>query len=127
MSPSADRGFTLLEILASIAILAIVLTALFRLHLQTLSMGTDAGFYAKAPLLAQEKIAQIEAEGIEQPRSDSGDFGEDFPRYRWESEIVEPESADFETTFERLRRIEVRILDAESRRAFALRTYRILN
>ncbi len=127
MSPSGNRGFTLLEILAAIAILAIVLTALFRLHLQTLAMGADASFYAQAPLLAREKIAQIEAEGIEQARSDSGDFGDEFPRYRWESEVAEAESAEFETAAERLRRIEVRILDTVDRRAFALRTYRFVN
>ena len=126
MSPSGNKGFTLLEILAAIAILAIVLTALFRLHLQTLAMGIDAGFYAAAPLLAREKIAQIETEGVEQPRSDAGDFGDDFPQYRWEAEVSETESADFETAAERLRRIEVRILDAEDRRTFALRTYRIV-
>ena len=127
MSPSGNRGFTLLEILAAIAILAIVLTALFRLHLQTLAMGIDAGFYTTAPLLAREKIAQIEVEGIEQPRTDAGDFGDDFPRYRWESEVSETDSAEFETAAERLRQIEVRILDAEDRRTFTLRAYRIVN
>jgi general secretion pathway protein I len=127
MSPSGNRGFTLLEILAAIAILAIVLTALFRLHLQTLAMGADASFYAAAPLLAREKIAQIESEGIEQPRSDSGDFGDEFPRYRWESDVTETESAEFETAAERLRRIEVRILDTEDRRSFTLQTYRFVN
>jgi general secretion pathway protein I len=127
MSLSADKGFTLLEILAAIAILAIVLTALFRLHLQTLAMGADANFYTAAPLLAQEKIAQIETEGVEQTGSDSGDFGDDFPRYRWESEVTETESDEFEAAAESLRRIEVRILDAENQRTFSLRTYRIVN
>jgi general secretion pathway protein I len=126
MSPFGNKGFTLLEILSAIAILAIVLTALFRLHLQTLDMGTDARFYATAPLLAQEKIAQIEAAGGQQARTDSGDFGEEFPRYRWQTDVAETESLAFEKAAALLRRIEVKIIDQQDQRTFTLRTYRYL-
>ena len=124
MSLSGHKGFTLLEILAAIAVLGIVLTALFRLHLQTLSMGTDARFYAAAPLLAQEKIARIETEGLEQVRFDSGDFDAEYSRYRWEAQVAETDSVEFEKAAALLRRIEVNIVDQQNQRTFTLRTYR---
>ncbi len=124
MPPSGEQGFTLLEILAAVAILAIVLTALFRLHLQTLSMGADSRFYAIAPLLAQGKIAEIEAEGVDQVRSDSGSFDEPFDRYRWEAAISEIESAEFEELAERLHRIDLTIVDNAAEKTSTLRAYR---
>ena len=123
-SPTSRSGFTLLEILAAIAILAVVLTALFGLHLQTLSMAADTRFYAVAPLLAQKKMAEIQIEGAEQIRTDSGDFGEAFPRYRWEAEVSDTESIEFEAAAEVLRRIDVKILDDSDQNTYALRTYR---
>jgi len=126
MSPSGDHGFTLLEILAAVAILAIVLTALFRLHLQTLSMGADSRFYSIAPLLAQGKIAEIETEGIDQVRSDSGSFDDPFDRYRWEAAVSETESAEFDELAKRLRRIDLTVLDDANGKTYTLRTYRYL-
>ena len=126
MSRSGNKGFTLLEIMAAMAIIAIVLTALFRLHLQTLSMGADTRFYTLAPLLAQQKIAQIEAEGVEQGRSETGDFGEEFPRYRWEAEVAETDSVEFEKAMERIRRIEVRVFDETGGSSYSLRAYRYI-
>ena len=123
MSPSDDAGFTLLEILAAVAILAIVLTALFRLHLQTLSMGADARFYSIAPLLAQKKLAEIGVDGFDQPGVDSGDFGEAFERYHWEVTITESESAEFEELADKLLRIDLEVVDDAGENAYALRTY----
>ncbi|MCF8051900.1 MAG: prepilin-type N-terminal cleavage/methylation domain-containing protein [Desulfobacterales bacterium] len=126
MSPSGDHGFTLLEILAAVAILAIVLTALFRLHLQTLSMGADSRFYSIAPLLAQGKIAEIETEGIDQVRSDSGSFDDPFDRYRWEAAVSETESAEFDELTKMLRRIDLTVVDDANGSTYTLRTYRYL-
>lgn len=123
MSPFRAKGFTLLEILAAIAILAIVLTALFRLHLQTLSMGADARFYSVAPLLAQKKIAELQVEGLQQIRTDAGDFGDEFPRYRWEAAVFEVESDEFDEVAKMLRGVEVRVFDQAEETSYRLRSY----
>ncbi|MDD4463956.1 MAG: type II secretion system protein, partial [Desulfobacterales bacterium] len=53
-------GFTLLVIMVALGILAIVLTAVLRMHSQTLFVDRQAKFNTIAVLLAQEKLAQIE-------------------------------------------------------------------
>ena len=51
-------GFTLLEVMVSVAIMSIVLVSVYRLHSQSLTMNTEARFYTQAPMLAQSKLAE---------------------------------------------------------------------
>jgi len=53
-------GFTLLETMVAVSIIAIVLVSIYKLHIQTISMNITAKFYATAPFLAQEKISELE-------------------------------------------------------------------
>ena len=78
-----DSGFTLLEIMVALSIIAIVLVSVYKMQAQTISMNYEARFYATAPLLAQLKIAELETENLEEQADDSGDFGDEFPGYRW--------------------------------------------
>ena len=55
-----QKGFTLLEIMVAVAIMAIAFTSVLKLHTQTVSMNIASNFYAKAPLLAQKIIAEWE-------------------------------------------------------------------
>ncbi|MBW2583428.1 MAG: prepilin-type N-terminal cleavage/methylation domain-containing protein, partial [Deltaproteobacteria bacterium] len=52
-------GFTLLEVMVAMAIMAIVLVSVYRMHAQTLAMNTANRFYTQAPMLAQGKLAQL--------------------------------------------------------------------
>jgi general secretion pathway protein I len=90
----AVSGFTLLEVLIAMAIMAIVLVSVYRMHSQTLSMTTANRFYTQAPLLAQSKMAQLEATSSESISGDSGDFGDNFPGYGWSvsAEMVSTEA-----------------------------------
>ena len=74
-------GFTLLEVMVAMAILAIALVAVLNLQTQSISMANEARLATTASMLAQSKIAEIESIG---GVTSSGDFGEDFPNYRWE-------------------------------------------
>lgn len=56
-----DKGFTLLEILVAVAIIAIAFTGILKLYSQSVAMAIRSNFYAKAPLLAEKIIAEWEA------------------------------------------------------------------
>jgi len=79
----SNSGFTLLEVMIAVAIIAIALVAVFGSQSQSLSLANEAKFNTMAALLAQSKIAEMTAEKPEDLVSDSGDFGEDFPDYHW--------------------------------------------
>ena len=54
-------GFTLLEVMIAMAILAITLVALYQSQSQSISMATDSRFLTTASLLAQTRMAEIDA------------------------------------------------------------------
>ena len=76
-------GFTLLEVMVAMAILAIALVAVLTLQTQSISMANEARLATTASMLAQSKVAEIDSE-IVRAETSFGDFGEDFPNYRWE-------------------------------------------
>lgn len=57
-----SRGFTLLEVLAAVAVLALVYTALAQAAMQGLSHEGDASRRLRASLLADQALAEIEAQ-----------------------------------------------------------------
>jgi len=48
-------GFTLLETMVAVSIIAIVLVSIYKLHIQTISMNITAKFYATAPFWHKKK------------------------------------------------------------------------
>jgi general secretion pathway protein I len=80
-------GFTLLEVMIATAIIAIALVAALGSQSQSVSLASEAKFATTVAFLAQKKMAELEVQDPKDLRSDSGDFGEDFPGYRWESEV----------------------------------------
>jgi len=78
-SGSGIGGFTLLEVMIAMAILAITLVVVFQSQSQSISMAGQARFETTAALLAQDKMAEIEAADPENIASDTGGFGDDFP------------------------------------------------
>ena len=127
--PAGDRaangacGFTLLEVMVALAILAIALTSIYRLHGQTLTMSARARFYSLAPLLAKAKLAEIERQGIKDTTGSSGDFGQAYPNYRWSSTIEEINSDMIKDNRYHMARIEVTVTQDENE-SYRLRTYR---
>ncbi len=79
-----DCGFTLLEVMVAMAIIAIALTAVLGSQSQSVSLASEAKFNTTAALLAQSKMAEIRLKKPDDLISDSGDFGEDFPGYLWQ-------------------------------------------
>lgn len=87
-----SAGFTLLEVMIAVAIMAIALTTLYGSQSRSLSHATESHFNIVASSLAAAKLAELQS-GVGEPVTDSGDFGDDFPGYGWQMEV---ESASFE-------------------------------
>ena len=85
---AAPGGFTLLEVMIAMAILAITLVAVYQSQSQSISMASDSRFLTTASLLAQSRMAAIDQADIRELTSANGDFGEDFPAYTWQLEIA---------------------------------------
>ena len=82
-----DQGFTLLEVMVAMAIIAIAMTAVLSSQSQSVSLASEAKISTTATLLAQMKIADISRGNPRNLMSESGDFGEDFPGYTWEVKV----------------------------------------
>jgi len=88
-----NKGFTLLEVMIAVALIAIALTTLLGSQSQSVSFANSAKFETMAALLAQSKMSEITVQKPDELTNDSGDFGDDYPGYAWEvnvSDIVIP-------------------------------------
>lgn len=126
--PQADKfqntGFTLLEVITAVAIMSIVLVSVYKLHSQSITMNTESRFYTQAPMLAQGKLAELEAGTEDEIADDSGEFGENFPGYTWS---VAVDSVDIEVLgelSEDLQRIDITVSYNDNEYVYRFRTYR---
>jgi general secretion pathway protein I len=124
--PQPQRGFTLLEIMIALSILAIVLVSVYRLHAQTVSMNNEVRFYATAPMLAQLKMAEVESESPDDMGDDSGDFGDEFPNYRWNIVIDDVESTALGNIAKDMKKIDLLISFNNNEFTYSLRNYKFL-
>ena len=119
MQISKKKGFTLLEVMIAMAILAITLVVVFQSQSQSISMASGARFETTAALLAQSKMAEIEAANLKDVASGSGDFGDDFPDYSWQVDVTE-------TEIEELKKVAVTVVNEKmtSNNSYRLVLYR---
>ena len=80
-------GFTLLEVMIALAILAIVAVAFLRAQASSVRLIDEASRISMAALLAKEKMAELESIGFSEPQKNSGTGGQDFPLFRWEQVV----------------------------------------
>lgn len=120
------KGFTLLEIMVALSIIAIVLVSVYRMHAQTISMNYRARFYSTAPMLAKMKIAEIESKSLKDMADDSGDFGDKFPDYRWNIAVDDVESKVLGNIAEDLKKIEIIVSFNNDEFTYNLRDYKFL-
>jgi prepilin-type N-terminal cleavage/methylation domain-containing protein len=86
-------GFTFIEILATLTLLAVVLPAIMSGLSLSLSAGGLARQQAEAARLAQGKLAELSTAGQLQHAELSGDFGLDWPEYRWKANVSDWEGS----------------------------------
>ena len=118
------KGFTLLEVMVALSIIAIVLVSVYKLHAQTVSMNNEVRFYVTAPMLAQIKMAEIESESLEDIGDDSGDYGDEFPDYRWNIVIDDVESTALGNIAKDLKKIDLIISFNNDEFTYNLRAYK---
>lgn len=87
-------GFTLLEVMIAISILAIALTVLLGNQGQSLRLAEESRFAFTASLLMREKLAEITV-SEDDLFSTEGDFGEEYPGYFWAVEVNTPDFEDY--------------------------------
>jgi len=110
--------------MVAVAIIAIGLTALLGSHSQSISLAEEANFNTTAPLLAQKKMAELELAGFGDLSYDTGDFGEEFPGYRWEARISRADFGGIEDLARYIRQIDFSLVWGESgRNTYTLKLY----
>jgi len=99
-----NAGFTLLEVMIAMSILAIGLVAVLQMQSQSVSLASESRFLTTASLLAQDKMVEIEAMVQLDNRKSTGDFAPDFPEYGWSVAVTDTQIA-------KLKRIEVNVFN----------------
>lgn len=122
MPDSRNHGFTLLEVMIAMAILAIALVAVYQSQSQSISMAGDSRFLTTASLLAQARMTEIDAADPREAVSGKGDFGDDFPDYTWQVEVTDVEESSF------LKKIALTVTNSRmvTRNTYRLVLYRVV-
>ena len=121
-----ETGFTLLEVMVAMSIIAIALTSIFHVQFQTILLNNNARFDIAAPLLARSRMARIETMLDDIPNEEKGDFGEKYPGYSWHHLIEDVESDTLgEEISGRLKKIDVVVSLNEDEFTYRIRAYRL--
>lgn len=122
-----NRGFTLLEVMISVSILSIGFLAIYSLFIQSVAASGAARFNQQAASLAtlkQSAWAQGAAEFSRGELSrDEGDFGDDYPGWRWRLEPSPVESEEFDTVAKRLTRVRLEVFHEGDARIYGVTHY----
>jgi general secretion pathway protein I len=82
-----SQGFTLLEVLVALAVLAVALVSLLGLQNRNLLLSMQAERLSTGTLLVREMLTRTQLEGPEAARVTSGDFSDlhpgQYPEFRW--------------------------------------------
>jgi len=98
-----DQGFTLLEVMIAIAIIATALVTLLKAQNQNLRALTESADLTTATLLAKQKLAEVEIGGFPDLAEEAGNFSEgEFSKFRWRRTVAP-------TPFDRLREVTVQV------------------
>jgi general secretion pathway protein I len=120
-------GFTLLEVLVAVAIVALALVTFMGLHLRSLDATIRAQDLTTAVLLAQAKMASMG--DFPEPGEEQGKFeGPDLARFQWATAVTEHtlDAVDGGQSVN-VRRLEVTVFwaDGQQTRHYALAAYGI--
>ncbi len=102
-----SRGFTLLEVLVALAIVAFAVVGLLGLQARNIKTIARGQSLTRATLLARELLSQIQYQvllnGLNDLGPAQGDFGRQYPGFRWEREVLS-------TGLDEMREVLVRVI-----------------
>ncbi len=104
MRSSTDRhrrGFTLVEVLASLALVGAILPVAMAGISLAMGLGETARQRTEAAMLGRSKLAEVMATGDWQSAETKGDFGDEWAGYSWQltiSEWEEPQVSEVTLT-----------------------------
>ena len=104
-----NKGFTLLEVMIAVALIAIALTTLLGSQSQSVSFANSAKFETMAALLAQSKMSEITVQEPGELTNDSGDFGDDYPGYAWEVNVSDIVIAGMDKISDYLKQVDLTV------------------
>ena len=119
-APIEKSGFTLVEVLVTLAILAAVLPALLQAFASAARNQGLSDNRTTALYLLKHRMAEIEMEGYPDVGEASDEFGENT-RYRWRSVVADIDSEDVEN----IRRVQVTVtwIHRNRERSLSMSTY----
>lgn len=88
-SQKTDAGFTLLEVMVAVAIIAMSFVSLLGSQSQSISIADISRFETTAAMLAREKLSELQLAGYSELTDGSGQFEDDFSDYAWQNEVRE--------------------------------------
>ncbi len=101
------KGFTLLEVMVALAIIAFSLITILHSHSLGVKLSTKTKQLSIATMLAQRKLGEIEINGFPDLGEEEGDFGDDYPQFLWKVSVAEEEF--FGEKVEGLRKVNITI------------------
>ena len=119
-------GFTLLEVMIAVAVMAIALVSLYGSQSMGLSYAIEARFYSVAASLAETKMAELQS-GVTGSAQVSGDFGEKYPGYTWQisiDEVALREIVASAAPWKKLEKMDLKVQQNGSPYSYTLRYYR---
>jgi len=100
-------GFTLLEVMIALAILAVALVALLGLRNRDVELQAYARDLTRATLVAREMALTVDADGTPEMGFNEGDFGADRPGFAWKRQVT-PFMSEF--IGDRVREVRISVL-----------------
>ncbi|HEY3864435.1 MAG TPA: type II secretion system protein [Verrucomicrobiae bacterium] len=103
----ANGGFTLVEVMCAIMVMGVALVALTRGLTTALASSKESEVETTVVALAAGQIETLRAGGVITDDTTDGDFGDTFPKYKWEQTISAGE-------VDGLHQVDVSVKDAKS-------------
>ncbi len=89
-------------------------------------MNQAVKFYTIAPLLAQNKIEELELKSVYDSIYDSGNFGDNYPGFRYNISIDDADSEFLGDVAGDLKKIDVTVFTDIEEFSYSLRAYRFI-
>lgn len=120
-----NQGFTLLEVMIAVILIAIALVTLIGSQVQSVAIATGSRFDTVASLLAQWKVTELRLQAFDQLNSSSGTFEDKYPDFSWQTEVrlLEESETGIAGSQGLLKLVEVTVVDHRDRaRTLSVRT-----